>query len=83
MLRRVVSLTSGGYLNAMVARELIGRSHQLTLCKAIDLDDGTVHIKIQLGAVLPDLLDLSDRILDVVNDMIPRRNRQTKALEIV
>ena len=65
------------------AREFVGRTHQIALCKSIYFDDGTVHIKIELRTVLADLLDLSNGVFDVVHHVIARRDRQAQALEVV
>ena len=65
------------------AREFVGGTHQFPLCKVVHLDHGTVHIKIQCGTVLADLLDLCNGILDIVHDMITRGDRQTQTLEVV
>ena len=65
------------------AREFVGGAHLFPLGKIVYLDDRTVHIKIQLGTVLSDLLDLCNGLLNVVYHMVARRDRQTKALEVV
>ena len=54
------------------AREFVGGPQQFPLCKVVHLDHSTVHIKIQCGTVLADLLDLCNGILDIVHDMITR-----------
>ena len=65
------------------AREFVGGSQQFPLCKVVHLDHSTVHIKIQCGTVLADLLDLCNGILDIVHDMITRRDWQAQTLEVV
>ena len=65
------------------AREFVGRTHQLPLRKIVHLDNGTVHVKIQLGAVLPDVLNLGNGVLDIMHHMVARRYRQAKAFEVI
>ena len=65
------------------AREFVGGAQQFPLCKVVHLDHGTVHIKIQCGTVLADLLDLCNGILDIVHDMITRGDWQVQTLEVV
>ena len=65
------------------AREFVGGAQQFPLCKVVHLDHGTVHIKIQCGTVLADLLDLCNGILDIVHDMITRRDWQAQTLEVI
>ena len=65
------------------ARKLIGRAHQLPLGKIVYLDNGTVHVKIQLGTVLTDVLDLGNGVLNIMHHMVARRYRQAKALEVI
>ena len=50
------------------AREFVGGTHQIALCEIVDLDDRTVHIKIELGTILADLFDFRDGILNIMND---------------
>ena len=65
------------------AWEFVGGTHQIALCKIVHLDHCTIHIKIQFGTVLTDLLDLGNGLLNVMHDMIARRDRQAKALEVI
>ena len=65
------------------ARKFIGGTHAIPLRKMVDLDDRTIHIEIELGAILADLVDLRNGILDVVDDVVPGRDGQTEALEII
>ena len=65
------------------AREFVGRTHQLPLRKIVHLDNGTVHVKIQLGAVLPDVLNLGNGVLDIMHHMVARRYRQAKTFEVI
>ena len=65
------------------AREFVGRTHQLPLGKIVHLDNRTVHVKIQLGTVLADVLNLGNGVLDIVHHMVARRHGQTKALEVI
>ena len=54
------------------AREFVGRTHQLPLPKIVHLDNGTVHVKIQLCTVLANVLDLGNGILDIMHHMVAR-----------
>ena len=65
------------------AREFVGGTHQLPLRKIVHLDNSTVHVKIQLGAVLPDVLNLGNGVLDIMHHMVARRYRQAKAFEVI
>ena len=65
------------------AREFVGGAQQFPLCKVVHLDHSTVHIKIQCGTVLADLLNLCNGILDIVHNMITRGDRQAQTLEVV
>ena len=65
------------------AREFIGGAHQIALCKTVHLNDRTIHIKIQFGTVLSDLLDLGNGIFHVVNNVVAWRDGQAKALQII
>ena len=65
------------------AREFVGGAHQIALCKAVHFYNSTIHIKVQLCTVLPDLLDLCNGLLNIMHHMITRRHRQSQTLEIV
>ena len=65
------------------ARKFVGGTHQIPLSKIVDLDDRAVHIKVQTGTVLTDLFDLRNGILNVVDDVVPRRHRQAQTLQII
>ena len=65
------------------AREFVGGTHQLPLRKIVHLDNSTVHVKVQLGAVLPDVLNLGNGVLDIMHHMVARRYRQAKAFEVI
>ena len=65
------------------AREFIGRTHPVTLCKIVHLDHGTVHVKVEGRTALADLLDLCNGGFDVVHHMVAGRDRQPKALEVI
>ena len=65
------------------AREFIGGAHQIALCEIVDLDDRAVHIKIELGTILADLFDLRDGILNIMNDVVARRDREAQTLEVI
>ena len=65
------------------AREFVSRTHQLPLGKIVHLDNGTVHIEIQLCTILADVLDLRNGVLDIMHHMVARRYRQTKAFEVI
>ena len=65
------------------AREFVSRTHQLPLRKIVHLDNSTVHVKIQLGAVLPDVFNLGNGVLDIMHHMVARRHGQAKALEVI
>ena len=65
------------------AREFVGGTHQFPLGKIVYLDDGTVHVKIQLCTVLADILNLRNGVLDIMHYMVARRYGQAKALEVI
>ena len=65
------------------AWEFVGGTHQLPLRKIVHLDNSTVHVEIKLGAVLPDVLDFGNGVLDIMHHMVARRYRQAKALEVI
>ena len=65
------------------AREFVSRTHHLPLGKIIHLDNSTVHVEIQLCAILADVLDFRNGVLDIMHHMVARRYRQAKALEVI